>query len=588
MRVITTLFLLLLLFLRTAFAQTTPTTADEALRLGNQQLAANEQSKALASFTECIRLDEKKADCYSRRAKAYIAQKQYDLALKDAIAAKDINPNAAESWSLLATINGLKGEVYTAISNMAEAIRYNPANPDYYLQRAALRCSIPELKVLAAADELQAKLKGAVVTKPCVTPSTSTQTTQVAPPNADPKTQHQAFQSGLVFKTVGNYAAAEAEFTKVLRAAPNDTEALRQRGYSRYMQKKYVDALTDYSNLVKLDSKNAAGWYERAFTSVAMENYSLAVFDYDEAITLEPANADFRAERGFAYFKLKMYDLAAPDYTKAIELKPRDAKFWNARGNVRFEEKKYDLALADYSKAIELDPGKNYHFSNRAVVYEKLGKKDLAAADLATADRLRSTTATRITVPAANETVLFFDNFDDNKHNWPVGTSDYVDGIIANGRQTIDLRTDVYHRTMIGAAIAPQIDQTKDFMIETSITFLSGNESYPFGINWGMKDLHQNSFEFNIARGHFSYAKIVAGQYQNIITWTAHSAIRSGAGATNKLTIRKRGAKLELSVNDTLVATKDYEAYTAPASIGFNIGFKKKIEIDYLRVVQFK
>jgi len=372
--------LLILVVSVAGYSQTTPSSTPKpvdnnewirlnsagALKLKNKDLAG-----AVTDYSKCLAIT-KALPCYIGRATAYTSQQKYDLALKDAIAARDLDPKAADAYSLLATINGLKGEIYTAISNMAEAIRYDPANADYYLQRAALRCRA-ELKPLATLDEEKANQLGAVVNKPCVS---------------------------------------------AVSANPN---------------------------------------------------------------------------------------------TPVV----------SARGS----------------------PG---------------------------------------------ETVLFFDGFDDNRHNWPVGTSDYVDGIIANGRQTIDLRTDVYHRTMLGTAIAPQIDQTKDFMIETSLTFLSGNDYYPFGINWGMKDLNQNSFEFNIARGNFMHAKIVAGQYVNIITWTAHSAVKTGAGATNKLTIRKRGTKLELSVNDTLVATRDYEPYTAPASIGFNIGFKKKIEIDFLKVVQFK
>jgi tetratricopeptide (TPR) repeat protein len=103
-------------------------------------------------------------------------------------------------------------------------------------------------------------------------------------------------------------------------------------------------------------------------------NFDKAIEDYSEAIRLDTKNAKAYTSRGNAYL-LKgtgnpdFYNKAFDDYSKAIDLDPLDAWAYYGRGRAYCGKKDFDRALDDYSRAIKLDPNEANFYLFRGMAH---------------------------------------------------------------------------------------------------------------------------------------------------------------------------------------------------------------------------
>ena len=91
------------------------------------------------------------------------------------------------------------------------------------------------------------------------------------------------------------------------------------RGTGYYNQKEYEKAIADYTEAIRLDSKNALYVANRANSRRLDGKWDDALADYSEAIRLEPKKAEHYTDRGDAYRDRKEYDKAIADYTEAVQ-----------------------------------------------------------------------------------------------------------------------------------------------------------------------------------------------------------------------------------------------------------------------------
>ncbi len=176
---------------------------------------------------------------------------------------------------------------------------------------------------------------------------------------------------------------------------------------------------------------------------------------------------------------------------------------------------------------------------------------------------------------------IFFDDFDDNRNNWPMKGIDAKSSFsLSYGQYYFEhIRNDkswITYRTV-------EINEHKDFEIEANITKISGVINQGFGIVWGREDSN-NQFDFNISgNGYYKVNKSYLSKRYDIIGWTKSSYINRGNGATNKLTIKKTGNRITFYVNDNYLAEKDFQSFFGD-KLGFVIYHNQKIAIDYFRV----
>jgi tetratricopeptide (TPR) repeat protein len=109
-----------------------------------------------------------------------------------------------------------------------------------------------------------------------------------------------------------------------------------------------------------------------ANTKYKNRDYLGALTDYTQALQLDPNNASAFCCRGVAYYRLGDRQNATIDYNRSIEIDPTLAIAYYRRGFLHYTAQDYVSAIADYNKSIELKPDFALAYSNRGYAYRDL------------------------------------------------------------------------------------------------------------------------------------------------------------------------------------------------------------------------
>ena len=154
----------------------------------------------------------------------------------------------------------------------------------------------------------------------------------------------------------GNYTAAIAQYTLVVDANPQDTQAWMERGIAYARSGDHLSAINDYTAAARLERSNALIYYNRGISYDALNMIDLAIADYDHSIRHDDQYAYTWNNRGHIYASLEQWEQAINDYTRAIELDATYATAYNNRAIAYTQIGQIDRAVADYQQALDLDP----------------------------------------------------------------------------------------------------------------------------------------------------------------------------------------------------------------------------------------
>lgn len=171
--------------------------------------------------------------------------------------------------------------------------------------------------------------------------------------------------------------------------APLQQEILEQRADSLFfaaqrskMLGDYKTAITQYSDYIRLNKKNATVFYElsRLFTEVRNPNYALGFAR--RAASMDTSNKWFQLALADAFTMNEMFDSAAGVYDKLIRLSPQDDDLLFNKGMALSKGKHYAEALTVFDtleKRVGVVEDLSYH---RQRIFMRLGMIDNAAAEV--------------------------------------------------------------------------------------------------------------------------------------------------------------------------------------------------------------
>jgi tetratricopeptide (TPR) repeat protein len=352
-------------FLPLPVADTVQSTAGRVRRILNRgwvHLTAGELDKAVADYTEAIRLDPKNARAYDGRGDAYFGKTDWNAAIADYTEAIRLDPKSILPYHNRGRAYLSKGDYDAAVADCTEAIRLDPKCVWAYNNRGVAYFGKCDWDT-AIADYTEAI-------------------------RLDPKYGLSYSNRGNAYFGKRDYDTAIADYTEAIRLDPKSTLSYHNRGRAYYSKGDYDAAIADYTEVIRLGPKNARVYDDRGDAYSGKRDYDAAVTDYTEVVRLDPKNAQAYDDRGNAYFGKGDYDAAITEYTKAIRLDRKNARAYFDRGFVYWQKDDYGAAVVDLTKAIQLDPHNGYYYFVRGSIYDQMGPAFMAKVDFAKAKAL--------------------------------------------------------------------------------------------------------------------------------------------------------------------------------------------------------
>ena len=197
-------------------------------------------------------------------------------------------------------------------------------------------------------------------------------------------------------------------------------------------------------------------------------------------------------------------------------------------------------------------------------------------------------------IPDSMRKVIFFDDFEDNRNEWPV-ESDHAKLEIKNGRYTIDRREQAETYTVSNG----NIDFHGAFSVECKMRKVEGDNRFVwYGIVWGRQsEADYSNFLVNPG-GKFSLAIQMQNDYLPALDWTPNAGIE-GNDRFHVLRIERRGILLDVLdprsyekprftyyfyINDALVQYFKTWPEVPGNEIAFRLSENVKVEVDYVKV----
>jgi tetratricopeptide (TPR) repeat protein len=261
---------------------------------GHTAINNGDYDRAIAAFSDAMRLDPKNALAFTNRGVAYERKGDMDRAIADYSEAIRLDPNYALASSNRGIAYARKGDNDRAIADFNEAIRLDPKN------------------VLAFANR------------------------------------------GIAFGKKGDTDRAIADYNEAIRLDPKNALAFANRGIAFGKKGDNDRAIADFNEAIRLDPKNALAFFNRGIAYGKKGDNDRAITDYSEAIRLNSNVAMTFNNRGFLYFKKGDTRRAIADFDEAIRLDPKSALAFCNRGNAKLKIKETS-GNADIAKARQLD-----------------------------------------------------------------------------------------------------------------------------------------------------------------------------------------------------------------------------------------
>jgi tetratricopeptide (TPR) repeat protein len=264
--------------------------------IGFAQQELGNYDEAIKAFDEAHRSAPNDSAITSNLIEAYIAGKQYGVAIETARAALATRPNDVQFARLQAQALRRDGKADQGVTLVEEAARQHQDDPVAYIALAQVYADTARgAQAVRVLRDAEAKFPGE---------------------NAI------LFELGAVYDKQKNFSEAEATFRRVVDRDPDNAAALNYLGYMLAEQG------------IKLDE---------------------SVRYLTKAVQMEPDNGSFLDSLGWAYFKSDRLDLAEAPLKRAADQLKMNSVIQDHYGALMFKLGRYDEAIAAWDRALAGD-----------------------------------------------------------------------------------------------------------------------------------------------------------------------------------------------------------------------------------------
>jgi len=160
------------------------------------------------------------------------------------------------------------------------------------------------------------------------------------------------------------YEEALEDFNRGIEISNEQTPkyqmVLLMRGNIFQRKKKWQEAIKDYTNAIRLDSKDSKAYFNRAQVRFEVQDLPGAIADYTLCLSLDNENTFALYNRGMAKYDLSDYWGALDDFDRLISLESDDGEAYLFRGKVKIKLGNINEACRDFGKAGELGEATAY------------------------------------------------------------------------------------------------------------------------------------------------------------------------------------------------------------------------------------
>lgn len=153
----------------------------------------------------------------------------------------------------------------------------------------------------------------------------------------------------------GDYERSLTDFNNVLQLNPKYLSAYYNRGLCLIRLNRFKESINDFNYVLNNNPRDVVSvLMNKAYANTNAGNYMDAIQDYTSVLKLNRNITDAYYFRGFNYFTINQFEAAIKDFGYAIQLNPKLAKAYYFRGLSFYKTLNYANAYRDLSLSAKL------------------------------------------------------------------------------------------------------------------------------------------------------------------------------------------------------------------------------------------
>ena len=185
---------------------------------------------------------------------------------------------------------------------------------------------------------------------------------------------NEAIQSALENHKAGNLRQAELIYRNIIKARPNDVDALHLLGVLCHQLGDYDNAIEYITRALKVDTGFAEAYNNLGNVLRDKELLDEAETYYQKALQIDPHLSVACNNLGNIYSERKQPENAVNLFQKALKIKPDFAEAHSNLGKVLTDLRQFDEALVHCRKAIQINPDYAQGYYNLGTILNEKGQ----------------------------------------------------------------------------------------------------------------------------------------------------------------------------------------------------------------------
>ena len=138
--------------------------------------------------------------------------------------------------------------------------------------------------------------------------------------------RNRLFRKGILYMADEKLEEACRSFEMLLRADPNDVDALLKLGYSRFHLDDYTEAMRVYDKVLDIDITNSEAWNLKSLVNYEKKNYAKALDCTEKALDSDPTYAMAWYNKACYLSMLNQVSESIDSLKRSIEIDVKNAR----------------------------------------------------------------------------------------------------------------------------------------------------------------------------------------------------------------------------------------------------------------------
>ncbi len=197
-------------------------------------------------------------------------------------------------------------------------------------------------------------------------------------PRRSPPNIGQALQEAVTLQRQGRLREAEKIYARVLKAVPDQFDALNLLGTVKAQRGQAGEAYRLITAALKINPRAADAWVNLGFVLHTLKRDQEALESFDKALALQPGDAEAMHQRGHALLSLGRPQEALAAFERVLALVPHHPDARLNRAIALAALARHQEALVDFDAAVAVSPANPMAHYNRGIALSDLQRPEEA------------------------------------------------------------------------------------------------------------------------------------------------------------------------------------------------------------------